>query len=298
MKYMDKKYQGVVVPVVTPLTKDFNLDHGAVERIFEHIRSGACMPFILGTTGEASSLSLSLKQDYIRRAAAKKSNEKLFVGIGSNCLQDSIHLAKFAFDAGADVAVATLPSYYQLSDDQIKKYFVQLADSIAGPLIIYNIPSTTHHSISLAIADELSRHENIVGIKDSERSEERIKESLRLWSGRADFSYFLGWAARAAYAIQQGADGIVPSTANLFPGVYKDMWHVVRIGDSGVDTQLISDRIGEIYQRKRNLGDSLAALKVLMNYHNLCERWMMPPLQRLSPDEEKALIKEYEDYCS
>jgi dihydrodipicolinate synthase/N-acetylneuraminate lyase len=272
-----------------------------VEKIFELIRSNDCMPFILGTTGEASSLSQSLKQDYIRRAiSVKKLNDILYAGIGSNCLQDSIDLAKFGFDAGVDVAVATLPSYYPLSDDQVKKYFIQLADSIGGPLIIYNIPSTTHRSIPLEIADELSQHENIVGIKDSEKSEERINHSIKLWKERKDFSYFLGWAAKAADAICAGADGVVPGTGNLNPGIYERIWVLGREGMGNKDNhyQLHSDQLGEIYQAKRTLGDSLAALKVLMNYYGLCERWMMPPLQRLSPEEETALIKDYEDYKS
>jgi 4-hydroxy-tetrahydrodipicolinate synthase len=297
--FIEKKYQGVVVPLITPLTEKFTLDHAAVEKIFEHIRSGACKPFILGTTGEASSLPQSLKQDYLRKAASiKESEDILYAGIGSNCLQDSIDLAKFAFDTGTDVVVATIPSYYPMSDDQIKTYFLRLADSIGGPLIIYNIPSTTHRSIPLAVIDELGMHENIVGVKDSERSEERIKESLRLWAARKDFSYFLGWAGKAAEAIWDGADGIVPSTANLFPGIYKDMWSDGRLGDREESKQLISDKLGAIYQGKRSLGDSLAALKVLMNCHSLCECHMMPPLQRLSPEEEKILIKDYEDYKS
>lgn len=295
---IEKKYGGVVVPLVTPLTEKYTLDDAAVEKIFEHIRPGAGKPFILGTTGEAASLSLSLKRDYIRKAGSIRRTEILYAGIGSNCLQESIDLAKYAFDNGVDVVVATLPSYYPLSDDQVKKYFIDLAGSISGPLIIYNIPATTHRSIPLAIADALSMHENIVGIKDSERSEERIKESLQLWSGRQDFSYFLGWAAKAGQAVLDGADGIVPSTANLNPGVYKDMWDGGRLGDPQAATQLVSDRIGEIYQGKRSLGDSLAALKVLMSCHGLCQRWMMPPLQPLSPEETSALIKVYEDYNS
>ena len=189
------------MPLVTPLTKEYALDRSAVKKIFSHISLHDCMPFILGTTGEASSLPLSVKKDYIRKAVSlKKEQQVLYAGIGANCLQTSIDLAKLCFDSGVDVAVATLPSYYNLTAGQMRNYFAQLADAIAGPLMIYNIPATTHMSIPLQVIDELSHHENIVGVKDSERDEERLQQSLALWRHRDDFSFFLGWAAKSAQA--------------------------------------------------------------------------------------------------
>ncbi|MES1160820.1 MAG: dihydrodipicolinate synthase family protein, partial [Bacteroidota bacterium] len=77
-----KKYQGLVIPAITPLTADLSLDEGAVERIFTLFRSHKAMPFILGTTGEAPSLPLSMKHQYVRLAARiKKQGDLLYVGI-------------------------------------------------------------------------------------------------------------------------------------------------------------------------------------------------------------------------
>src|SRR5438105_4517779 len=106
-----KKYQGVVIPAITPLSANLTLDEEAVEKIFSRFRSHAAMPFILGTTGEASSLPLSVKQHYVRLAARlKKAGDVLYVGISSNCLEDSVEMGKFSFGEGADAVVATLPS--------------------------------------------------------------------------------------------------------------------------------------------------------------------------------------------
>ena len=102
---------------------------------------------------------------------------------------ESIALAKHAFDSGADVVVATLPSYYALTEDAMLRYFDQLANAVGGPMMIYNIPATTHMSIPLKIIDQLSHHHNLVGVKDSERNEERLDESIQLWSDREDFSF-------------------------------------------------------------------------------------------------------------
>lgn len=294
--YLKKRFQGVVVPLVTPLKEDLVLDEAAVEKLFDNISSYECMPFILGTTGEAASIPFSVKYNYIRKAASLKGKyQALYAGIGSNCLQDSIELAKRSIDGGVDVVVATLPSYYSLTDAQMMKYFEQLANAVNGPLMIYNIPSTTHMSIPLPLIDELSHHENIVGVKDSERSEERLKQSLGLWAEREDFSYFLGWAARSAEALANGGDGIVPSTANVNPFLYFVLNAQVQKGDmeNAHTMQQLSDEIGNLYQNGRTLGESLAALKILMECENLCQPWMMPPLERLSATEEKKLREAY-----
>lgn len=291
-----KRFQGVVVPLVTPLTENFALDVAAVEKIFKQITNVDCMPFILGTTGEASSLPLALKLEYLRVAAKLKGKyQALYAGIGSNCLQDSIELAKHSFDIGADVVVATLPSYYNLSDTQMQRYFEQLADSVPGPLMIYNIPSTTYMSIPLKVIDALSHHENIVGVKDSERSDERLNQSLELWAKRPDFCYFLGWAARSFVALSKGADGIVPSTGNIDAFIYKAINHFIEDGnmEQAELCQGLSDDLSNLYQSGKTLGESLAALKALMKAEGLCDLHMMPPLEKVSAEEEKRLQKAY-----
>src|SRR4051812_32470615 len=102
------KYKGIVIPAVTPLTKDFKLDHGALEKMFHHFRAHNAMPFINGTTGESASLSINLKKDYIRAASKLKAKEDiLYAGISANCLEESVELANIAFDAGVDVVAAT-----------------------------------------------------------------------------------------------------------------------------------------------------------------------------------------------
>ena len=93
-----KKYKGVVVPAVTPLTADLTLDRGAVERMLDNFRQNQVTPFILGTTGEAASLSQSVKLDYLKTAAAcKKQGDVLYAGISSNVLEESVAFAKLCF---------------------------------------------------------------------------------------------------------------------------------------------------------------------------------------------------------
>lgn len=292
---LQKKYHGVIIPAVTPLNEKYELDQAGVERMFSNFSKHEVSPFIMGTTGEYASLSYNLKTDYIRLAGKlKKPGEMLYAGIASNCYSETVDLAKFSLDNGADALAVNLPAYYKLSECHMKKYFEQLAEDCKGPLIIYNIPATTHMSIPLSVIDELSAHENIVGTKDSERNEERLKHSLELWADRPDFSYFLGWAARSSTAMLHGGDGLVPSTGNLHPAIYNEMYKAALAGDHDKvhQAQVQSDVLGHLYQHGRLLGESLWALKVLMSEHGLCQPHVMPPLQSQSGLEESALRKE------
>ena len=273
----NKKYHGVVVPAITPLKEDRSLDTAAVERLlpsFPH-------PFILGTTGEAPSLSRQLKEQYIRLAGKiKTKGQQLYVGISSNCPDESVEWASIAFGEGADLVVANLPSYFTLTDDQMRRHFEWLAERVKGPLVIYNIPSTTHHSIPLSIIDELSHHPNVVGMKDSERNEQRLHAALKLCAGRADFSHFLGWSAKSGESLLNGGDGLVPSTGNLDVNVYVELEKAAARRDLAEVSRLQkkADELGGSYQTGKTLGESLAALKAMMHRRGLCEPWMMPPL--------------------
>jgi len=287
-----QKYKGVVIPTVTPLTKERTLDHAALERMFRYLHKHHVMPFINGTTGETASLPFALKKEYIIAAGGLKSpGDVLYGGISANSLDESVELAKICFDNGVDAVAATLPSYYALSDYQMTRYFDDLAKQVPGPIIIYNIPVTTRMSIPLKVIDELSYHENIIGTKDSERSDERLKESHILWAERDDFCHFLGWAPKSAEALMHGSDGLIPSTGNFCPHIYDAMYQAVKAGDYdyALRLQKISDAMGDVYQKGRLLGESLWALKVCMHELGLCEEYTMSPLYPL-PDEERMKI--------
>ncbi len=293
-----KKYKGIIVPAVTPLTASFQLDEAAVEKIFANFYQNDISPFILGTTGESASLSGKIKLEYLKAAAKnKKAGSVLYAGISSNVLDESAEFAKLCADNAVDAVAATLPSYYALKDGQMLKYFEDLADAIPLPMIIYNIPATTHMSIPLEVIDELSMHPNIVAVKDSERSEERLMKSLELWKDRRDFGHFLGWASKSALALIGGSDGLIPSTGNVAPEIYSAMWKAFVDKDfkEVYAMQQLSDKYGDIYQADRTLGESLWALKILMKERDLCEAVVMPPLQAMDDSEAKKLKQAFSE---
>ena len=289
---MNKKYRGVVVPMVTPVTKEGSLDTEAVVRIIEFFAQAGVSPLLMGTTGEGNSVSPKDGLLFVETAVkAAQRRITIYAGLTGNCFSEQLAQAEAYTKAGADVIVATLPTYYALTPEQMENYYRTLADSIKGPLMLYNILATTHMSIPVDVIRRLADHPNIVGLKDSERDLERMAQCIAIAKDRADFCYFCGWAAQSAHSLELGGDGIVPSTGNFVPEMFQQLYEAAIAGDMATANRLQDEtnEIAKIYQKDRTLGQSLTALKVMMQTKGLCEPWMLMPLTRLSAEEEKAI---------
>ncbi|MCA5004712.1 dihydrodipicolinate synthase family protein [Sphingobacterium bovistauri] len=287
-----------IIPVISPMLEDLSLDEKAVKRIFTFLYNNNAIPFILGTTGECASLPQYFKEEYLKVAVENRPyGQKLLVGISSNIIEDSIQFANKAYSLGVETVVATLPSYYSLSEEQMENYFLKLANECHSNLIIYNIPATTHMSIPLDVIERLSHHPKIVAVKDSERSLDRLIALLEICKNREDFKHYMGWAGQSAIALLNGSSGIVPSTGNFAPNIYTQMCLAAEQGleDRVYRLQNDSDKLGNIYQFNKSLGDSLWALKVLMKQFDLCDTYMMPPLNKDNTEEEIELISNFQD---
>lgn len=286
------KYRGVVVPMVTPVTENQQLDIAAVERIIEFFAVNGVAPLLMGTTGEGNSVSAADGLLLVETAVkAAKGRILIYAGLTGNCFSEQLRQAEAYTKAGADVIVATLPSYYALTEEQMYGYYKNLADNITGPLMLYNILATTHMTIPVDVVKRLAEHPNIVGLKDSERDLERMQQCIAFSKERDDFAYFCGWAAQSAYSLSLGGDGIVPSTGNYVPEMFANLYDAAVKGDMALANSLQDEtnEIAKIYQAGRTLGQSLTALKVMMQAKGLCEPWMLMPLTRLSEKEEQEI---------
>lgn len=284
------KYHGVVVPMVTPITKNNEIDIDAVKRIINNFAQYNVSALIMGTTGEGNSVSVESGVKMIKAASeAAAGGITIYAGLAGNCISEQYDAAEKFIEAGADVIAATLPCYYSLTPKQMYEYYKNLADTLTAPLMLYNITITTHMSIPLDVIEKLSHHPNIVGLKDSENNIQRMEEALTLFSDREDFAYFCGCAANSAKALSLGADGIVPSVGNYLPKIYNDLFEAGISGNTEIadDLQAKTIEIGKINTDNLTLGESLAGLKVIMKMYGLCETYMLPPLTEL---EEETVI--------
>jgi 2-dehydro-3-deoxy-D-pentonate aldolase len=237
------------------------------------------------TTGESASVPVELRRCFVRAAVERlRGRALLYVGIGDNCFARSVESAAEAFHAGADAVVAQLPSYYSLKPEEMFSYYWSLADRIEVPLLLYNIPSTTHMSIPVDVVASLARHPRIVGFKDSENNPDRLEQATSRLLGQDDFSLFIGVGVLSGRGLLLGIDGVVPSSGNLDPRSWRAMCDAAHRGDREEVERLQAylNRLAQVFQRDRTLGQSLAVLKAAISVFGLCGTSMLPPFRAVS----------------
>ncbi len=276
--------------MVTPVTPAGQLDEPAVERLVGFLLAGGVDAiFVLGTTGESVSVPRAFRLRLVERTVAlAQRRAKVYAGV-ADLYPTDVAAGNDYFHVGADAVVARPPIAF--APDKLLPWLKSLLAGLEGPLILYNIPSTTNVSIPLEVLDQLMGHPNLAGIKDSENSLKRLEELLRRFGDRPEFAIFVGVGRLMAQGLRLGAEGIVPSVGNLIPDVCRDLCACARRGDwpaAARHAKRMND-VSALYQNGRTLSQSLAALKGAMSCRGLCEPCVLPPLSPLPQAELEGI---------
>ena len=211
---------GVLPPVITPFCPDGSVDFGSfVANIEKWNSTGVCGYLVLGSNGETPYLSQEDKLQLISLAAKHAALGKLIMaGTGLESTRATIELTKKAAQAGAQCALVLTPSYYgdQMGDAAQIAYFTQVADASPIPILIYNVTKFTHVNLSPAAASVLSRHPNIIGMKDSSGN---IAQLISFITKGLDpeFNLMVGTASAWYPALAIGIKAAVMALANCCP---------------------------------------------------------------------------------
>ncbi|MCS7337241.1 MAG: dihydrodipicolinate synthase family protein [Verrucomicrobiae bacterium] len=295
-----KKLGGTVAPLVTPVTGAGELDEAALERLLDlQLKANVEGVFVLGTTGEGASVPRNWRMRMVQRTVNYVQRRALvYAGITDTSLADAIAAANEYFRAGVDVVVAPPPVYFPINGRELLAWYTKLLDSVDGPVVIYNIPATTRVSIPLDLFGSLVGHPRLAGVKDSENSQTRHQQLIERFSSEPDFSILIGIGSLMLHGLKLGADGIVPSVANLIPEVCHRLCEFARHGDwaaaEAMDKQMAS--VAEIYQKGRTLGESLAALKAMLALRGVCTPAVLPPLLPVEDAELEHLRTEMQKH--
>lgn len=287
-----KKHSGVIVPMISPFCEDGSLDAAAAERVTEHLASNGMGVFVLGTTGEASSMDQAARSRLVEIAVKVTAGRTpVYAGIGDNCTADSIEAARQYLDMGADAVVAHLPSYYLLDEEEMHAYFAHVAKAVGRDVIIYNMPQTTRMSIPVEVIQRLSEVEGIIGMKDSENSPGRVEAVARALCGRGDFSVFMGVAVLSTQALKLGFDGLVPSSGNIAPDLWRTLYEASLAGrwEEAEALQQRLNSIAQVFQKNRSLAQSLGALKTCVASLGLCSPHVLPPLRDTDAESREVI---------
>jgi len=286
---MNTELKGIVPPLVTPLASRDALDEPGLERLIERVIAGGVKGiFVLGTTGEAQSLSYRLRRELIERVCRQVNGRvPVLAGITDTAFEESVALARFAAEAGADRLVLTTPYYFPAGQTELKEYIRHLMPELPLPLMLYNMPALTKVWFEIETLRELSGLGGIVGVKDSSGDMDYFGKLTGLRSERPDWSIFVGPERLLPEAVELGADGGVTGGANVFPRLFVDAYEAAVARDAAEIDRL--QRLIDLLQRNYEIGKyasrHIKATKSALSILGVCSDFMAEPFHRFKEPE-------------
>lgn len=219
--------RGSLVAIVTPMRSgtapDTPLDREALERLIEfHLEQGGDGIVAVGTTGESATLTpdehcrmLEWIVDLVGGRAP------VIAGTGANSTLEALELTRYAKEAGADACLLVTPYYNKPTQEGLYRHFKHIAEQVAIPQILYNVPSRTACDMLPPTVMRLSKIPNIIGVKEASGETARVEE---LKAGcRPDFLLLSGDDETACEFMLRGGHGVISVTANIAPAAMRRM---------------------------------------------------------------------------
>ncbi|MHC2066374.1 dihydrodipicolinate synthase family protein [Bremerella sp. T1] len=274
-------YHGIIPPLVTPLLGRDELDREGLSRLVEHVIDGGVHGlFILGSTGEAPSLSYRLRREMIDAVCQQTDGRvPVLVGITDTAFVESVALAQHAADAGAAAVVLTTPYYFPAGQTELLSYIRNINAELPLPLMLYNMPQLTKVWFEQETLKQLTELENIVGLKDSSGDLNYFERAAKLKAIRTDWSVMIGPEAKLPEAMQLGGDGSVAGGANVTPRLFVDCYEAQRSGDATKLAELhqrIQD-FQQVYEIGKYASKYIKATKCCLSLMGICSDFMAEP---------------------
>ncbi len=286
-------FTGAATAIVTPF-KNNEVDYEAFGKLIEfQINGGIDALVIAGTTGEGSTLTHEEHCRVISYAVEKIDGRvPVIAGTGSNDTAYGIELSKFACDAGADALLVVTPYYNKATPKGLIKNFMQTADAVDKPIILYNVPSRTGCSITMPVYRELAKHENIVATKEASGNLSLIAQiadecgdALDIYSGNDD---------QVLPILSLGGKGVISVFSNILPRQMHDLCQSFFDGDLATSKKLQLDYLKLINSLFIEVNP--IPVKTACGLMGLCSEEMRLPLcemDEINRDKLISVMKEY-----
>lgn len=230
-------YTGAGVAIITPFDENLQVNYSKLEELVEEqIQNETDSIVIVGTTGEASTLSHEEHLECIK-VAVSKTNKRVPViaGTGSNSTDTAIFLSKEAEKAGADGVLVVTPYYNKATQKGLTNHFTTIAGAISIPMIMYNIPGRTGCTINPETAANLAKNvENIVGMKEASGNIGAIVKMMQLAEGALDL--YSGNDDQIVPLLSLGGKGVISVLSNIAPKQTHDI--VAEFMNGNIDKSL------------------------------------------------------------
>ena len=288
---------GIIVPLVTPLSDNGEIDKKGLKKLLEHvIRGGVQGIFILGTTGEAHSLSKRQREEMIWETSRIIRNRlPLLVGISDTTIGDSILLAEKAKEAGAYAVVATAPYYFAISQPELIAYFENLIHLLPLPLFLYNMPMHTKINFDPETIKHLAQYDQVVGFKDSSANGTYLQTVMNIMKENPDFMIFVGPEEMTAEMVLMGINGGVNGGANLFPELYVELYDAAskhEMEKVKMLQQTVMHISTGIYCQSNDASAYLRGLKCALSVAGICHDFPAIPFTPFNKEYRSRIKKE------
>lgn len=291
---LPRPLRGIIPPMITPLLDRDTLDVAGLERLIEHILAGGVHGlFILGTTGEAPSLSYRLRYELIERVCGQvKGRVPVLVGITDTSFVESVNVARKAQDAGAQAVVLAPPYYFPAGQAELLEYLKHLTPELPLPVFLYNMPSYTKLVFEPDTVMAAADFPGIAGIKDSSGNMPYFRRLQSLLRDRPDFSLLMGQEELLAEAVLLGGHGSVCGGANLVPQLYVELYNAACSKDLPKVESLhkkVMQLSTTIYGVGQYESSFLKGLKCALSCTGICSDFLAEPFHRFRRAEHKVI---------
>ncbi len=218
-----KRITGSIVALITPFTETGAVNYSKLGELLDfHLENRSDAVLILGTTSESPTMShaedLHICEFTVDRVAGRI---PVIASSGSNSTETVIEKSLDLQRAGADALLNISPYYNKANDEGMYRHFAEVADRTEIPIYIYNIPGRTGCNISVDVMEKLSRHENIIGVKEASGNMSYVAKIAKL--AGEDFAIYSGNDDIIIPLLSMGGSGVISVLANIMPGETHDM---------------------------------------------------------------------------
>jgi len=263
-----------MVALVTPMAANGTVDFESLSGLVEfHIEQGTDAIVAVGTTGESATLDHAEHCQVIRHVVEQvRARVPVIAGTGANATTEAIDLTRCAYEAGADACLLVTPYYNKPPQEGLYRHFKAVAEAVAIPQILYNVPGRTACDLLPETVVRLAGISNIVGIKEATGSLERARRLIACCGESLDL--YSGDDALAREIILNGGKGVISVTANVAPRAMHELCVSALGGDAGAAQRIDAPLQGlhrELFVESNPIPVKWA----------LCEMGLIPPGIRL-----------------
>lgn len=292
-----KKMYGVITAMVTPFTKDDQIDVPTLRAYTEYLISkGVHCLYPCGTTGEMLKMSIEerelVAETVINQAAGRV---PVFVHCGAMTTKDTVTLCQHAYRSGAAGVGVVTPQFFGVNDREMEEFYVTVANSLPEDfsVYVYCIPQCAANDIKPEVIDRIvKRTKNVVGVKYSYADFIRVKNYLLCNNG--NFDVVVGPDRLFLPALAMGCVGTVTGCSNCGPEPFVEVYEKYFKGDLE-GARKAQEQANELCEITLS-GANMAYFKTAMEYNGLPLGHMRAPALDLSKEEKDALLEKLAKY--